>query len=112
MEVKKMYRVITKLAGVLVNDAQNNIREIQRRGFGDEASEKLTLSREPDNKYDPNAIKVEADGKYVGYIPRGINKGVAEKIDAGCRFIISHFWFNKSPLHDPVGLTVEIMEVL
>jgi hypothetical protein len=30
----------------------------------------LTLVREPENPYDPNAIRVEFNGKKLGYIPK------------------------------------------
>ena len=30
-----------------------------------------TLVPEPDNKHDPNAIRVEVGGQHVGYVPRG-----------------------------------------
>lgn len=36
-----------------------------------EDGEELTLVREPDNQYDPNAIRVEAKGVKIGYIGRG-----------------------------------------
>jgi hypothetical protein len=40
------------------------------------AIEKMTSSTailvpEPDNKHDPNAIRVEVGGQHVGYVPRG-----------------------------------------
>lgn len=37
----------------------------------------LRLVAEPDNKWDPNAIKVfEPGGEHVGYIPKRMNKGI------------------------------------
>ena len=41
----------------------------------------VTLVREPDNKFDPNAVMVWIDGKHVGYIPSKENKALAEFID-------------------------------
>ena len=29
----------------------------------------IALEEEPDNQYDPNAIKVILDGKHIGYVP-------------------------------------------
>jgi hypothetical protein len=111
MEVTEMYQIRTKLTGVLVNDAQTNIREFERSLCGCWTEECLTLIREPDNKYDSNAIKVEANGKYIGYIPRGIAKDLVSKVDTGSHFTISQSWLNKSHLHEPIGVTVEITEV-
>ena len=107
-----MYRITTKLAGVMVNGAQRNIREFERRKCERLFGESLSLTREPENEFDPNAIKVEADGNYVGYIPRGIAKDLASRIDAGFHFIVSRSWLNQSDFHEPVGLTVEITEAL
>lgn len=108
-----MYQIRTKLTGVLVNDAQKNIRDFEGSlcGCWAENEERLTLIREPNNEYDPNAIKVEANGKYIGYIPRGIAKDLVSKVDTGSHFIVSQSWLNKSRLHEPIGVTVEITEV-
>ena len=44
--------------------------------FRREAIEKIATSTanlvpEPDNKHDPNAVRVEVGGLHVGYVPRG-----------------------------------------
>lgn len=49
---------------------------------------KLALFREPDNKYDPNAIQVLGaagayDGIHLGYIPRETAEVLAPRIDEG-----------------------------
>ena len=41
------------------------------------------LVPEPENPYDPNAIKVEVVGKHIGYIKRGQTKIVKRLIDSG-----------------------------
>ena len=105
-----MYRITTKLAGVLVNGAQKNIREWEQKRCESLFGEGVTLIRESENAFDPNAIKVEADGNYVGYIPRGIAKDLATRMDSGSHFIVSRSWLNKSDFHEPVGFTVEITE--
>lgn len=45
----------------------------------------LTLVREPDNRYDRKAIRVEWRGQRLGYVPRRDNAAVAAAMDAGDR---------------------------
>lgn len=41
----------------------------------------MVLVREPDNKFDPNAVQVWARGRHVGYIPKNQNAVLAKFID-------------------------------
>ncbi len=43
----------------------------------------LTLAREPDNRYDGNAVRVEWQGHKLGYVPRRENRAVAHHMDGG-----------------------------
>ena len=43
----------------------------------------LTLAREPDNRHDPFAVRVEWRGTKLGYLPRAENREVAEEMDKG-----------------------------
>ena len=43
----------------------------------------LELIREPDNRHDRNAIRVEWRGHKLGYVPRAENRAVAAAIDQG-----------------------------
>lgn len=45
----------------------------------------LTLVREPDNRHDPRAIRVEWRGVKLGYVPRRENRLLAAALDAGER---------------------------
>jgi hypothetical protein len=47
----------------------------------------LTLVREPDNRHDGAAIRVEWHGRKLGYLPRASNHAVAAAMDAGDRLI-------------------------
>ncbi len=47
----------------------------------------LQLIREPDNRHDRNAIRVEWRGRKLGYVPRAENRGVAAAMDAGQRVV-------------------------
>ncbi len=43
----------------------------------------LTLVREPKNRHDPNAIRIEWKGRQLGYVPRAENKPLAAALDRG-----------------------------
>ncbi|MBI1285292.1 MAG: HIRAN protein [Thiobacillus sp.] len=45
----------------------------------------LALIREPDNPFDPNAVRVEWQGHKIGYVPRRENADVARFMDRGQR---------------------------
>ena len=45
--------------------------------------EALALAREPDNPYDANAVRVEWQGRKLGYVPRRENAAVARHLDRG-----------------------------
>ena len=100
-----MKRHIIKLAGVTVKDAQKNIKKFGCKDIGS-----FALVREPDNPHDPNAIRVELGGLYLGYVPRHIAKDLAPEMDEGKRFIALFVSRNEHPLHDTVGLTVQVVE--
>lgn len=45
----------------------------------------LALVREPANRHDVNAIRVEWQGHQLGYVPRAQNQAVAAAMDGGDR---------------------------
>ena len=45
--------------------------------------QKLELARDPNNKYDKNAISIFADGEHIGFVPSDLNDGFAEYLDSG-----------------------------
>jgi hypothetical protein len=51
----------------------------------------LQLAREPDNPHDPLAVRVDWQGRKLGYLPRSRNAPIARHLDAGealtCRLI-------------------------
>lgn len=47
----------------------------------------LTLVREPDNRHDHHAIRVEWRGHKLGYVPRAENRAVAAAMDQGERLV-------------------------
>lgn len=46
-------------------------------------NDSLSLKREPNNHYDPNAIAVFKKDTKVGYIPRSVAKDMAPSLDKG-----------------------------
>ena len=100
-----MKRLIIKLVGVKVGDAQENIKKF---GCGDIGS--FALVREPDNPHDPNAIRVELARLYLGYVPKHIAKDLAPQMDAGRNLFALFVSRNEHQFHDTVGLTVKIVE--
>jgi len=47
--------------------------------------DRLTLTREPGNRHDRNAVRVDWQGRQIGYVPRAENGAVARALDAGER---------------------------
>lgn len=45
----------------------------------------LQLRREPNNKYDPNAVMVYIFEQHLGYIPRGLAAEIAPLMDKGLK---------------------------
>ncbi len=50
-----------------------------------QVGDRLDLVREPDNRHDPHAVRVEWRGLQLGYVPRADNRAVAAALDAGDR---------------------------
>lgn len=70
----------TKVAGVTFENRQSIIALLQE---GDQ----VKLNREPSNKFDPNAIKVETiTGEQVGYLNAEMAKYLAPLLDSGQRY--------------------------
>lgn len=47
--------------------------------------DRLTLTREADNRHDRNAVRVDWKEQKLGYVPRAENRAVAQALDAGER---------------------------
>jgi len=98
--------ITTKLAGVTFGDAQENIKK-----FGCRDILSYALVREPDNPFDPNAIKVTLFGIwFMGYVPKKLAKILAPVMDAGTDLTAYFDCLNKHPYRNTVGMTVIIME--
>ena len=47
--------------------------------------DRLVLVREPTNPHDPRAVRVQWQGRMIGYVPRAENEAVARQLDQGNR---------------------------
>lgn len=52
-----------------------------------QVGDKLDLIREPENRHDRNAIRVEWRGHQLGYVPRAENRAVASAMDQGEKLV-------------------------
>lgn len=50
-----------------------------------QVGDRLQLIREPDNPHDARAVRVEWQGRQLGYLPRAENEAVAAAMDRGER---------------------------
>jgi len=69
------------------------------------------MVREPLNPHDSNAIRVCAGPHKLGYIPASVAINVAPIMDSGIKLIAQFESLNRSPYHDTVGMSIEIIEV-
>ena len=47
------------------------------------SGDRLTLAREPTNTHDANAVRIEWQGRMLGYVPRKDNADLARQMDHG-----------------------------
>jgi hypothetical protein len=66
------------LAGFVYYDGEA-VWERMKRG------DRLTLTREPENPHDGNAVRIEWQGHMLGYVPRKDNADLARQMDRGAR---------------------------
>ena len=61
--------------------------------------DRLELIREPDNRHDSHAIRVEWRGHKLGYVPRAENRAVAAALDGGDKLVarISRLTEHRNP---------------
>jgi hypothetical protein len=104
-----MYKKTVRLAGVTRGD-EDRQKNIMIFGCKDIGS--FALVREPNNPFDPNAIRITVAGVILlGYVPREVAKDLAPLMDSGRQFIAFFVNRNVHPLYKTIGLTVEIREM-
>ncbi|NTV13462.1 MAG: hypothetical protein HGA96_05965 [Desulfobulbaceae bacterium] len=95
-----------KLSGVSFGDRQANIKR-----FGCQDTPYYSLTREPGNPHDPNAIKVSIANWELGFIPKVLAAELAVQMDRGRHFMAEFVELNQYPGYEWVGITVRIVEV-
>lgn len=104
-----MFPLKLRLAGVKFGDCQENIKN-----YANPAAigiSEYDLIREPDNPYDPNAIRVGLGNINFGYVPKEQARVISPIIDNGHNLVAVFVSMNRSPYHNTVGLTVKIKEI-
>lgn len=88
--VKVKRRYLVNIAGVSLRNDDGSDRQTIISGC--KPGEQLMLVREPDNKFDPGAVKVvRKNGRQLGYLPANMTRdrdpsGLANQIDNGAKF--------------------------
>ena len=100
------FPIKTRLAGVTFGSRQHYIKEYCRQ------AQKYFLVREPDNEFDPNAIRVLVS-KYkadIGYIPAKKAELLAPLMDAGIELKVGFCLklIDEKNINKPVGIVVKI----
>ena len=95
----------TKLAGVMFDNCQENIR---KWGFSDIGY--FRLEREPNNFHDSNAIGVWFLNDRLGYLQKSVAENLAPLIDTGSNFSAEFVCRNEYAPYENIGLTVRIVE--
>ena len=67
--------------------------------------ETLELIPEPDNKFDPNAVKIMKGDLHFGYVPRRFSSEVSAALECGVKLTCGIITLN------PAGKTYEMCEV-
>ena len=75
---------ILALESIVAGTSYLNLHEIEKQ-IELKISE-LKLQREPDNEFDPFAVKVLFKEQKLGYIPKSKNQTIARLMDAGKQF--------------------------
>lgn len=73
----------TQVVGVTHGDGYPDLLEHIAEVHAHNKPQWLELRREPDNKYDPNAIQVWWDGHRIGFLNKVIAYRMAPEIDSG-----------------------------
>ena len=95
----------TKLAGVSFGNCQKNIDKWGHPDIG-----YFSLSREPENPHDPNAVGVWFLDDRLGYLPKPVAERIAQVMDRGAKLTARFVCRNQLAPDSIVGLTVEIIE--
>lgn len=66
-------------------------------------SSELEIRPEPDNQYDPNAVKILTEDVHIGYIPRHLASKVLDLINNNAVDLVLYLGKNKIEIHYNMG---------
>ena len=100
-----MVQFHTKVVGVTFDDRQTYIKKMK---IGD----KITLKRDKENQYDPNAIMViNYQGNHIGFISKDLSKQMAPNMDKGINYIASVSNISEEGDQKVIGVNLVIRQV-
>ncbi len=74
---------------IIVKGIEYRKEQARKALTGSKEGDPVILIPEPDNKFDPKAVKVCVNGVHVGYIPRYMSREIADNITGLKRSVIS-----------------------
>lgn len=102
-QAKRPNQFLTELAGFVHHVDDRKLRDIP-------PGAKLRLEREPDNKWDPHAVKVFYQEEQIGYIKKVHSNTISEEIDKGKAVDVEVKNFNVNGVVNSILLKVTISE--
>jgi len=101
------------VAGVtFIKGYPENLRLIQQALSYNPEGVCVSLTRNPDNKYDTNAVEFRVDGQMIGHVPKQLAAELAPLLDSGSEVetrITSIGGANNDPTKLGVGFSVRIL---
>ncbi len=74
----------------------------------------VKLEREPENPFDPRAIKVLIGDEHVGYIPKAVNQEIQEDLDRGVNYVcrVDEVQVSQKGGAEKPGLVINVKKVV
>ncbi|MEM9325915.1 MAG: HIRAN domain-containing protein [Bacteroidota bacterium] len=107
IRIPSAFVIDTKVVGVSQENSDGTSRQEIIRSSVQE-NDPLVLAPEPDNPYDPNAVKVlNGQGQQIGYLPREVAGRVNFALDNAAEVVVKASWVSGAKMTG-VGLRIEL----
>lgn len=108
IKIPSVFVYDTKVVGVSKDNADGSSRQdIIKREVSED--DKLSLEAEPENPYDPNAIKVlSKDGNQIGYLSKEMAETILPAVINETEINVTAKWVNGEKMLG-VGLRIELV---
>ncbi len=108
IKIPSVFVYETKVVGVSKDNADGSSRqEIIRREVEEE--DKLSMQAEPENPFDPNAVKVlSKNGNQIGYLNKEMAETIKPALDNQTEIHVTAKWVNGEKMLG-VGLRIELV---